>query len=270
MNERNTTGHHGARASAAGARRSRSVRFWLVLGVLTCTLTACATRTGKREILPWFKQQTSFFKFGSFAEAPGDRTYRARHFGFLWLPVEASGAAALSDAAVLLDQGVKGRSVLMRDAFRVTPVCPMSGEVSVPPSTSTVDCLLVNADTQWNGPGYRKMKVRRTSFDGKIIYDKTIEIIDGTHAFERFNFYDAAGSAWFLAVSIASLKDRHAAPDCMLLHGFGDDTRVAARRPDIADVVQCFQPETWRPQIGATVARWDTIKYAGSHADPRR
>ena len=270
MNERNRTGHHDTRAGVASRRRSRRVRLGLVLGVLSCTLTACATRTGKSEILPWFTLQTSFFKFGGFAETPNHRTYRARHFGFLWLSVDASSAVALSDAAVLLDQGIKGKSVLMRDAFASTPVCPMYGDVSVPPSTSTVDCLLVNGDTEWNGPGYRRMNVRRTSFDGKIIYDKTIEVTDRTRAFEKFGFYDAAGSTWFLAVSIASLKDRQAAPDCMLLHGFGHDTRIAARRPDIADVVQCFQPETWKQQIGPTVARWDTIKYAGWHGHPRR
>ena len=270
MSERTKTGRHDARVGGASERRMWSARVALVLGVLSCTLTACSTRTGKREILPWFTEQTSFFKFGGFAETPNSRTYSARHFGFLWLPVDASSAVALSDAAVLLDRGVKGKSVLVRGAFASTPVCPMSGEVSVPPSTATVDCLLVNADSRWNGPGYRKLEVRRTSFDGNVVYDKTIEVADSGHAFKKFNFYDKAGSAYFLAVSVASLNDKHAAPDCMLLRGFGKDTRIAARRPDISDLMQCFRPESWKEQVGPMVAHWDTIKYPGSHADPRR
>ncbi len=246
------------------------MRLLLALGALSCTLVACSTRTSEREIQPWFRESTSFFKFGSFAEGPNGRTYRARHFGFLWLQVDAGSAVALSDAVVLLDQGTKGKSVLIRDAFSATPVCSMYGEVSVPPSTSTIDCLQVNSDPGWGGPGYRKMTVKRTSFDGKITDEKTIEISDKSHAFDKFNFYDETGSAYFLAVSIASFKDKQAAPDCMLLQGFGQDTRVVARRPDITDVARCFRSETWKDQIGPTVARWDTIKYPGSSRDPRR
>ena len=264
MRESSRTDRPDGSVGAAGRNRRRTARPWLALGALSCTLVACSSRTSEREVQPWLKESTSFFKFGSFSEAPNHRTYKARHFGFLWLSVDATGAVALSDAAALLDQGSKGKSVLMRDAFSSTPVCPMVGEVSVPPSTSSVDCLLVNSDPQWNGLGYRKMTVKRTNFDGTIAYEKTIEVADKDHAFEKFNFYDATGSAYFLAVSIAYLKDKKAAPDCMLLHGFGQDTRVAARRPDVADIAQCFRPGTWEAQIGPTVARWDTIKYPGS------
>jgi hypothetical protein len=264
MRESRRTDHPNGSVGVAGRNHRRSARLLLALGALSCTLVACSTRTSEREIEPWFKESTSYFKFGSFAEGPNGRTYRARHFGFLWLSVDdVSGAVALSDAVVLLDQGSKGRSLLTRDAYSPTPVCPMYGEVSVPPSTSTVDCLLVNSDPQWGGPGFRRMAVKRTNFDGTIAYEKTIDVTDNDHTFEKVNFYDATGAAYFLAISIASRKDKNAAPDCMLLHGFGQDTRVAARRPDITDVMQCFRTETWEAQIGPTVARWDTIKYRG-------
>ena len=251
--------------------RWRHGRLALALVALSCALTACSSRTSEREILPWFKEHTKFFKFGSYSETPEDRTYLARHFGFIWLPIGASGAVALTDAAVLLDRGTKGKAVLTRDALSASPVCPMYGEVSVPPSTSTVECLQVLSDEKWNGgPGFHGLVIKRTSFGGETIYEKTIEVPDASHAFEKFNFYDGSGSAYFLAVSTKFLLDKRAPPDCMLLNGFGQDTHVAARRPDVTDVTQCYRTETWADQIGPTVARWDTIKYPGSRRDPRK
>jgi len=265
VRESRRTDHPDGSVGVAGSNPRGTARLMLALGALSCTLVACSTRTSEREIRPWFKETTRFFKFGSFAEGPDGRTYKARHFGFLWLSIDdVSSAVALSDDVVLLDQGSKGKSLLTRDAYSPTPVCPMYGEVSVPPSTATVDCLLVNSDPEWGGPGVRKMTIKRTNFDGTIAYEKIIEVADKDHTFEKFNFYDPTGSAYFLARSIASWKDKNAAPDCRLLHGFGQDTRVAARRPDITDVTLCFRSETWEAQIGPTVARWDTIKYPGS------
>ena len=247
------------------------VRLVLALGAVACALTACSTRTSEREILPWFKERTGYFKFGSFAEAPEGRAYHAQHMGFIWLPIDASGAVALSDVAVLLDRGAKGKAVLIRGALSPKPVCPMYGEVSVPPSTSTIDCLEVISDAKWNGgPGYHGLKVRRTRFDGETVYEKTIEVPDASHALNRFTLYDGAGSAYFLAVSTPFLTDKRSPPDCMLLNGFGQETRVAARRPDVTDETQCHRPETWTEQIGPTIAHWDTIKYPGSRQDPRR
>ncbi len=270
MRERARASRHDSTLGGAGKRHWRSARLVLALGALSCMLTACSTRNSEREVLPWFKERSSYFRFGSFAETPGDRTYLVRHFGFLWLPVDATSAVALSDDAVLLDRGVKGKSVLTRNAFSAKPVCTLYGKLSVPPSTSTVDCL--QPDLEGNGPGYRRMNIKRTSFAGEPVYEKTVEASDDSHLFgkNQLSFYDGAGLAYFLEVSIASLKSRHAPPDCMLLRGFGTDTRIAARRPDITDVMQCYRPETWAEQIGPTVAYWDTIKYPGSGRDPRR
>jgi hypothetical protein len=268
MHERSKTGCEGRSIDETDDCR----RVWpaLALCALACALTACSTRTSEREVLPWFIEHTGYFKFGSYSEAPEGRTYRTQHMGF-WRPVEAQGAVALSDVAVLLDLGAKGRAVLVRGALTPTPVCSMYGEVSVPPSTSTVDCLQVISDAKWSGlRGYHGLSVRRTRFDGETVYEKTIEVPDESHALDRFSLYDGTGTAYFLAISTAYLMDKQAPPDCMLLKGFGQETRVAARRPDVTDVMQCYRPETWRGQIGPTVARWDTIKYPGSSRDPRR
>ena len=113
----------------------------------------------------------------------------------------------------------------------------------MPPSTSTVECLQVLSDEKWNGgPGFHGLVIKRTSFGGETIYEKTIEAPDPSHAFEG-GFYDGSGLAYFLAVSTKFLLDKRAPPDCMLLNGFGQDTHVAARRPDVTDVTQCYRTE---------------------------
>lgn len=230
-------------------------RVWTLtaLVILMGALAACSIKSSEIEILPWFKVRTTTTRFGSYS-ATQEHTFLARHFGFIWHKVDADGASILSDGAVLLNSA-HGASILERGDFTAVPVCPLNRPVGVPDNDAFVDCLALG-DYTGTVPGSGAMTVTRRRFDGSVVYEKTISVGDTLHRLQSWFpfFYDGNGALYLLAVGEQSLRDSEASPDCLLLTGFGQATRIAARRPDLTDLSACYKAEAWVDQVGPLTA----------------
>lgn len=230
----------------------RSTMWVAMIATLACLLGACSARRAETEILPWFKMRGTVITWGGFGPGGQQTDFYARHFGFLWQRVDASGASILSGSAMLLTSK-HGASVLEQGNFTAVPVCPLNLTVGTPPDIPYIDCLAF-ADYAMNKSGYGQVTVTRKRFDGSIVFEKTVTSGDRMHRMQSYFpfFYDRSGAPYLLAVAEASLRDNKVPPDCILLTGFGSETHIAARLPDM-DQGTCYKPAAWTAQVGSLV-----------------
>jgi hypothetical protein len=230
-------------------RRRRALRVvgWLGCAALVCAVAACSSRSEEQRMLPWFKLHTTFTRFGSFAATPSERTYSARHFGVLWLPVPDVGSASVVSDDLVLVSSKKGTGFLRRGDFMPVYPCRLYAPWGLPPSLQALDCL--SFEGPMGGPPERVV-ITRTDVEGAVTGTMTL-VAPKTHRFHPAHlfFYDPAGRPYMVATS-GRAKDYRDPVDCVLVGATGE--AVAAHRDDLSDG-ECMKAAAWSALLGRSL-----------------